>query len=262
MLPTPFVSPPILPGLAANFASPPPIGSTTPNTITGTTITATGNINLQTSGAAVTWRNGGIVLVDEGANILAQQNGANGQTYRLYNSNDGAGNTERLTFTWISNVAFIYSEQAGSGTSREVRIGTTGANQLSFFTNNAIRFVVNSSGHLVTNTDNANDIGASGATRPRNVYVAGSVIPDKAVSLLSTGGAAIVGEATLGAGGTVTVNTTAATATAKVFCQRKTNGGTIGFATTYTINAGTSFTLTSDNALDRSVYEWMIIEAR
>lgn len=82
----------------------------------------------------------------------------------------------------------------------------------------------------------------------------------KTVSFPNTGGAATSGVATLGVGGTVTVNTTAATATCLIFFQRVSTGGTIGFATTYTVSAGTSFTLLSDNVLDRSVYNWVIIE--
>lgn len=79
------------------------------------------------------------------------------------------------------------------------------------------------------------------------------------VSHANTGAAATAGQITLVAG-TKTVNTTAATATALLFFQRVTSGGTIGFATTYTVNAGTSFTINSDSALDTSVYNWLIVE--
>ena len=78
-------------------------------------------------------------------------------------------------------------------------------------------------------------------------------------SLLNTGAAATCGELTLVAGAK-TVSTTSATSTCLIFFQRKTVGGTIGFATTYTINAGVSFTVTSDSALDTSVYAWRILE--
>jgi hypothetical protein len=40
---------------------------------------------------------------------------------------------------------------------------------------NNIRWQINSSGHLIAGIDNTYDIGASGATRPRNVFVAGNV---------------------------------------------------------------------------------------
>jgi len=91
--------------------------------------------------------------------------------------------------------------------------------------------------------------------------LSGTLTLTPAISMLSTGGAPTVGELVLVAG-TKTVNTTAATSTCKVFAQRKTAGGTVGFASTYTINAGVSFTLNSDNVLDTSTYEWWIVEAR
>lgn len=79
------------------------------------------------------------------------------------------------------------------------------------------------------------------------------------VSLANTGGAAASGQLTLVLG-TKTVNTTAATGTCLIFFQRVTAGGTIGFATTYTVVANTSFTVSSDSALDTSVYNWWIVE--
>lgn len=79
------------------------------------------------------------------------------------------------------------------------------------------------------------------------------------LDLISTGGAPRAGTLTLVLG-TATVNTTAATATALIFFQRVTAGGTIGFATTYTTVANTSFTVSSDSALDTSTYNWWIVE--
>lgn len=85
------------------------------------------------------------------------------------------------------------------------------------------------------------------------------VVLSNTVDLIATGAAATGGTVTL-VTGTATVNTTAATATCLIFFQRKTAGGTIGFATTYTISAGTSFTVSSDSALDTSTYVWWIVE--
>ena len=79
------------------------------------------------------------------------------------------------------------------------------------------------------------------------------------ISLPSTGAAATAGTATLVAG-TVTVNTTAMTSTAILMLTRKTSGGTIGTAITYTQVNGTSFTINSDNILDTSTFVWSIIE--
>lgn len=79
------------------------------------------------------------------------------------------------------------------------------------------------------------------------------------VNLISTGAASTSGTATFVAG-TVTVNTTAATATAIIVVQRKTSGGTPGTREDITKVAGTSFTVTSDNAADTSTFDWFIVE--
>ncbi len=104
---------------------------------------------------------------------------------------------------------------------------------------------------LVPQVDNIVDLGTA-ALEWRAAIV-------HTLSLKNTGGAATSGQLTL-VTGTKTVNTTAMTATALLFVQRKTAGGTIGFATTYTQVNGTSFTLNSDSALDTSVYNWWIVE--
>ena len=80
------------------------------------------------------------------------------------------------------------------------------------------------------------------------------------ISFPSTGAAATVGNAVLVAG-TVTVSTTAVNTADIVLLARKTSGGTLGTAITYTISDATSFTITSDSALDTSTFSWAIIKA-
>lgn len=67
------------------------------------------------------------------------------------------------------------------------------------------------------------------------------------------------GNATL-VGGTVTVSNTTVTANTVVMLTRKTSGGTIGTAITYTVSAGTSFTISSDNILDTSTFSFFLLE--
>lgn len=57
----------------------------------------------------------------DAANTLAQRNGVNAQTLRVYNTFTDASNYERGIFSWVSNVLFIGNEGAGTGTTR----GTT-----------------------------------------------------------------------------------------------------------------------------------------
>lgn len=60
--------------------------------------------------------------------------------------------------------------------------------------------------------------------------------------------------------GTVTVNDTTVTANTIVMLTRKTSGGTPGTLITYTVSAGTSFTINSDSALDTSTFSYFLIE--
>lgn len=76
---------------------------------------------------------------------------------------------------------------------------------------------------------------------------------------ISSGTNQRAGDATL-VGGTVTVSNTTVTANTKIMLTRHTSGGTIGTATTYSVSAGTAFTITSDNILDTSVFTYVLIE--
>ena len=58
----------------------------------------------------------------DAAGILAQRNGTNAQTYRLYNTFTDASNYERAYLRWASNVLEIGTEGAGTGSEKPVRI--------------------------------------------------------------------------------------------------------------------------------------------
>jgi len=59
--------------------------------------------------------------------------------------------------------------------SGQARIETAGGHAMSFGTNGSSRWLVTSGGFLLAQTDNTYDIGAAGAQRPRNVYIAGTI---------------------------------------------------------------------------------------
>lgn len=80
-----------------------------------------------------------------------------------------------------------------------------------------------------------------------------------AVLSIASGANQRAGNAVLVAG-TVTVNNTTVTANTIVMLTRKTAGGTVGTLITYTVAAGTSFTINSDSALDTSTFSYMLIE--
>lgn len=142
-----------------------------------------GGIVLSTDGAfRHAFTTGGIsvnnnaVLVGEAADTLAQRNGTNAQTFRLYGTFTDASNYERLRFTTAAGTNEIVTEAAGTGTIRSLRVGTNSAASLVFRTGGTDRWFMDSSGHLLGLVDSTYDIGASGANRPRHYYGAGNVI--------------------------------------------------------------------------------------
>jgi len=111
-----------------------------------------------------------------------------------------------------------------------------------------------------TNGTNVNTL-----TNPYALYVnsgvsyfgGGLTIPVAQKINITTGTNAIIGQATLVAG-TVTVSTTSVTASSLIFLTVKTAGGTRGFFS-YTVTAGTSFTITSSSSTETSVVNWWIV---
>ena len=85
-----------------------------------------------------------------------------------------------------------------------------------------------------------------------NLYTVGTII-------VPFGANSRAGNATL-VGGTIAVAVNTVTADSIVMLTRKTSGGTIGTGITYTLNAGTGFTINSDNILDTSVFSYFVIE--
>lgn len=137
-----------------------------------------------------------LFILRDAANTLAQRNGVNAQTFRVYNTFTDASNYERLDITWNAGTLQMFTVAAGAGTKRGLEIGTGTGNSsnLNFTTNGTPRWRVNGSGHIVSASDNTYDIGASGATRPRNIFAAGYVVT------LSTTVASLPAAATAGAG--------------------------------------------------------------
>lgn len=99
---------------------------------------------------------------------------------------------------------------------------------INFLPGRALAWQMNSSGHLLTGTDNSFDIGASGATRPRNVYV-GTLLTVQSATLDNTGLSFASSAVLNGAGGTSVI--------LKI-------GGT-----SYTVLTSTYFSAVTDNQL-------------
>jgi len=65
-------------------------------------------------------------LYRDAANTLAQRNGANAQTFNIYNTYTDASNYERGFLKWNFNVLEIGTESSGSATPRGLRIRASG----------------------------------------------------------------------------------------------------------------------------------------
>jgi hypothetical protein len=127
-----------------------------------------------------------VLLRRDAAATLALRNSTNAQTFRIYNTESSSlTNYERLSMYVSSNVWYIESQGGGTGTARSLRLsaGDTpgGAGGfLSISPSGAFDFAlsgtatwwqISSSGHFLAGDDNVRDIGASGATRPRTLYL-------------------------------------------------------------------------------------------
>jgi hypothetical protein len=164
---------------------------------------------------AITWSstdtnpgsgNADLSLYRDAANTLAQRNGTNAQTFRVYGTESSSlTNYERLSIGYgvIAAGTFNISvQQAGTGSARALYIGTEGANGVLFRTNATTVWQFTSAGHLLTVADNTYDIGASGATRPRTIYAGTSIVsPLATLTLLTvTSGTSAINQISLTAG--------------------------------------------------------------
>ncbi len=63
-----------------------------------------------------------VFLLRDAAQVFAQRNSTNAQTFRIYNTYTDASNYERASLGWASNVFTIGTEMLGTGTARNIAI--------------------------------------------------------------------------------------------------------------------------------------------
>lgn len=171
-------------GASTDLTSPGPIGSTTPGSGSFTSLSATGNSQLGDALTDTVTIGVSGILVNEAVNTLAMRNGVNSQAIRIYNTYTNSSNYERLLIGIVSNTFTIEGQNAGTGSARDFQLGTLGAGTFYFYTSNTNRWKIDgSSGHLLAITDNTYDIGATGATRPRDVFLGGKLVVGTTVRL-------------------------------------------------------------------------------
>lgn len=139
-----------------------------PLSLTGT---VDGGIRLSTNGLTS--------LFTDAADILALRNGTNAQTFNVYKAYTSGTDYSRVALFATGGGNFALLSQVGTGGSSvggNFYIGTTTAHAVNFSTNNTDRWSISGSGgHFLAVADNTYDIGASGATRPRNLFVGGGM---------------------------------------------------------------------------------------
>lgn len=76
---------------------------------------------------------------------------------------------------------------------------------------------------------------------------------------IATGTNASIGVSGAMTAGTITISTTAVTASSRIFLTHATVGGTVGVLSVGTVTAGTSFVINSSSNTDTSTVNWLII---
>lgn len=159
-----------------------------------------GSVRVASSGS-IGWSTD-LKLWRDAANVLALQNGTNAQGLYVYNTWSSAGaNYERAGHYWSAGSYYMTTSAGGTGSSRGMVI--TAAGNLYLGGGGAAEWRISSSGDFVAQADATYDIGASGANRPRNAYLSGTItVP--AIALGSTSAALKVGTHSAIAAETVT----------------------------------------------------------
>ena len=149
-----------LPGVTSTLAT---LGA---NTFTGDQTVGSSNL--------VGWSTD-LKLYRDAAGTLAQRNGTNAQTLRVYNTYTDSSNYERGVFDWTTNanVLMIGTEKAGTGLQRDVKIQVAGNSSLYFNINGSDRFYF-TTGRIAPNITTTSDLGSSG-DRFRSCYLGQSL---------------------------------------------------------------------------------------
>jgi hypothetical protein len=210
-----------------------------------------------------------VFIVRDASAVLAIRNGTVApQVLRVYETFTDSSNYSRSTITTQSGSHLIRTEAAGTGTLRSLIVGSGATSGTDIAGVSVVLHGGQSTGTGLPGAilfQQSTPAGGTGsgvnalATR-WSISTAGYLTGAAGFAIsLASGTNTRAGNATLVAG-TVTVNNTTVTANTIVILTRKTSGGTIGTAITYTLSAGTSFTITSDSVLDTSTFSYVLFE--
>jgi hypothetical protein len=227
-------------------------------TLSASTLTPTVGNNLTIRGFAPASGNGG--NVELAATNAFIGGGGNGGSLSLASGiGDGAGVGAAIYINPGNDVIFLGTQgETGTG-SIAIQVPPGGASgndgsSISFTAADAYSVSGNGNGGDITLTSGARRAAGSGVDGDITI----ETLNGNGTLKLNDGANEQMGLSTL-VGGTVVVNNTKVTANSRIFLTHRTTGGTIGILT-YTIVAGTSFTITSSSGTDTSTVNWLIIE--
>ena len=222
---------------------------------TGYDVSMTQGATLKWGSAAGQTTGTDIALERDAANILAQRNSTNAQTFRLYNTYTDASNYERLAFNWATNTAIITTEAAGTGTLRQLNLN---ANSFAFQLAGSSKVLLNVNG-LYPATDNATDFGYAGTNRWRNAYFSGVVTTNSDASIngvtVGLGGGSVSTNTAVGNGAIFNAsgaNNFAGGLNALRNLSSGSNNNGIGVNVLFSNNTGVSNNVIGTNALNRN----------
>jgi len=119
-------------------------------------------------------------LARDAAGTLAQRNGANAQTFNIYNTYTDASNYERGHIGWSNDTLHITTQAAGTGIGRNIqiiagaekqlRLGGGSESHIYFTPGNQQGFRMDASANFYPSNDNDLDIGLS-TNKVRKLYV-------------------------------------------------------------------------------------------
>lgn len=206
-----------------------------------------------------------IIIIDGSQNagtnkitVTSQGDNTIGNTQEVVIDVDGAGVTLAVgtTIDWVENPTSDLGVTGATGATGATGSGATGATGSTGTTGGGITGATGATGNDGT-ASATGATGATGSTGETGGGITGTAGATGATGVTGATGISATGEATLVAG-TVTVADAGITAGSIIQYSKKTDGGTLG-TLTYTLSAGISFTLTSDNVLDTSTYSYVVI---
>lgn len=183
-----------------------------------------------------------VIFARDAAGAGGFRNSTNAQTLGIYTTYTSSTSYERLGIVTNAGTTtqILTQKGSGGGTVRPLQVGTEGAAALHLATNNANRWSVGASdGHLTAASDNTYDIGASGATRPRNGYFSADgifggalqsagVSYSKAATAITAGGVQAFGTSSTGAFGIYTGSGAPTVTAAKGSLYLRSDGSGVG----------------------------------